>query len=117
MTTDAPTEKPVELLLVVEIRELVSIRPQVLSWEAGGRLTEKTIEITVAEPNKTKVTEAQSSNPLFAVALEPAKQPGAYRLKVRPTAATKPTQSTIRITTMIDGRPIVSVIHVVIKSP
>jgi len=115
VTTDDPTEKPVELLLVVDIPEAVAIRPRALAWEVGAKLQQKVLTVTVAEPAKAVVTEARCDDARFEVSLEPGAKRGVYRLRVQPVAIGSPVRTTVRLTTMVEGCPLVSVIYVAVK--
>lgn len=110
VTTDDQAEKPVSLLVVVEISEPVAMQPRQLFWDKGAVAAEQTVAIRLAEPNKYARVEAQCAGGRFMVAVEPAKGAGAYRLRARPVTTAELAQATVRITVWIDGHPQVSVI-------
>ena len=51
----------------------------------------------------------------FVVAVEPAKGPGAYRLRVRPVMTAELAQATVQVTAWIGGHPQVAVIVVGVR--
>ena len=115
VTTDDPADKPVTLLLVVEIPEPVAIRPTALFWTKGAVPEEKSFTIKVDDPTHATVTEATCVAPRFIPFLEPTAQVGTDRLRVRVTDSSTPAQATIRISTQLGERPLVSVVTVGIK--
>ena len=110
VTTDDPAEKPVSLLVVIEISEPVAMQPRQLLWEKGAAAAEQTVAIRLADPGKAARVEAQCADERFTVAVEPAKGAGAYRLRARPVTTAELAQATVRITVWIDGHPQVSVL-------
>jgi hypothetical protein len=115
VTTDDPADQPVTLLLVVDIPEPVAIRPAALFWTQGAVPEEKSFTIKVDGPAHATVTEATCVAPRFIPFLEPTAQVGTNRLRVRVTDSSTPAQATIRITTQLGERPLVSVVTVGIK--
>jgi len=115
VTTDDPAEKPVSLLVVVEIPEPVAMQPRQLFWAKGAAVTEKTVAIGLAQPGKDSRVEAQCADERFTVTVEPAPGAGAYRLRVRPVTTSDLAQATVRVTVWIEGHPQVSAITVGVK--
>ena len=115
VTTDDPTEKPVELLLIVEIPELVSIRPRTLSWDAAAPGETKSLSITVAQPARAAVTDVRCDDARFIPTLTSGPKAGTYAVTVQTTDTTTPIRTTMRVTTVIDGKPSVSVVYLAVK--
>jgi hypothetical protein len=115
VTTDAPADQPVTLLLVVDIPEPVAIRPTALFWSKDAVPEEKSFTIKVDDPAHATVTEATCVDPRFIPLLEPTAQRGTYRLRVLVTDSSTPAQATIRIATQLGERPLISVVTVGIK--
>ncbi len=117
VTTDDPAEKPVSLLIVVEIPEPVAVQPRQLFWEKAAAAAEKTVAIALAQPGKDSRVEAQCADERFAVTVEPAAGAGAYRLRVRPVTTAELAQATVRVTVWMagEGHPQVLVIVVGVR--
>ena len=115
LTTDDPANQPVTLLLVGDIPEPVAIRPTALFWTKGAVPEEKSCTIKAGGPAHATVTEATCVGPRFIPRLEPTAPAGTYRLRIRATDSATPAHATIRITTQLGARPLVSVVTVGIK--
>ncbi len=115
VTTDDPAEKPVSLLVVVEIPEAVALQPRQLYWEKSAVAAEKAVAVVLTEAGKDSRVEAQCADERFTVAVEPATGVGAYRLRVRPITTAELAQATVRVTVWIDGHPQVSVVVVGVR--
>ena len=66
-------------------------------------------------PAHTTVTEATCLDPPFIPVLEPTAQPGTYRLRVFVTDSSTPAPASIRRSTPLGERTLVSVVTVGIK--
>ncbi len=103
------------MLLVGDIPEPVAIRPTALFWTKGAVPEEKSCTIKADGPAHATATEATCVDPRFIPRLEPTAQPGTYRLGVFVNDSSTPAHATIRITTQLGARPLVSVVTVGLK--
>lgn len=103
--TDEPAAQPQELRLVVDIVELVTIRPRLLFWALDEAATAKTATITLARPPQTKLQPPTVSNPAFTARIDPTERPEIFLLTITPKDLSAPTNGVIRLETTTDGKP------------
>lgn len=112
--TDDPTGRFFELTLTLDIPEPVVISPRFLLWKVRDKPEEKSLEIALAEPGKTKLGEVECRPPLFSVRLTP-EQGGRCRMLVKPADTQRPAEATIRLNVTIASRPQSYVIYVAVR--
>lgn len=112
--TDDVAGKFAELTLTLDIPEPVTISPRFLLWQVGDKPEEKSLEIVLAEPGKTKLGEVECRHPVFSARLTP-EQAGRCRLLVKPADTQRPAEATIRLNVTIAGRPQSCVIYVAVR--
>ncbi len=96
----APPDKPsLHLRVNIHIPVLIALEPKTLSWEIGGKVEPKTIQITMAEGNYIRATAVKSSNPAFSCELKSVEEGKKYELIVTPTIKDTPGIAIIRIET------------------
>jgi len=113
-THDAPNQ-PTVLALSVFIQEAISVQPRLVYWLRGSAATEQAVEIVAAEPHQCAVESASCADPAFSVRVEPSKQPGRYRVWIKPTGVSKPAQAAVRIELRSDGRQETRIVYAAIK--
>lgn len=104
VTTSEPGAQPQELRLIVEIAELVSLRPRLIFWAVGDTAVEKIVTISLARPDQTKLQAPTSSTTDFTARVEATEQPGIFHLHVTPASVSTAVNSVVRIDAMIDGK-------------
>ena len=115
VTTDEAPAKPTNLKLIVDIPEAVAIRPRFLHWKMGDDPEEKIFEITLADPAKVTMRDAQCVNSVFEVELDPGAKPGDLRLRVRPADTARIAQATIRLSATVAGQSRVFVLYAAVR--
>jgi len=115
VTAKDPADQPVTLWLVVDTPEPGAMDPTALCWTKGAVPEEKSFTIKGDGPAHASVTEATCVDPRFIPLLARTAQAGTDRLRVLVTDSSTPAQATIRITTQVGARPLVSVVTVGIK--
>lgn len=115
VTTDDAPDTPTVLRLIVDIPEPVAISPRFVFWRVGEPAAEKTIEITLADPEKAKPGEVLCPEAAFNVRLEPGSSPNKFRLLIRPAGTAKPVQAPIRLSATVDGQQRVYVLYAAVK--
>jgi hypothetical protein len=103
------------LLLVGDIPEPVAIRPTALFWTKGAVPEEKSCTIKADGPAHSTATEATCVDPRVIPVLEPPAQPDPYRRRVFVNDSSTPAQATIRLSTPLGERPLLSVVTVGLK--
>lgn len=114
VTTDAAEGKFAELTLTVDIPELVVITPRFLFWRVGDPPEEKAVEIVVTDPKTTTLKGVECANPRFQTQLIP-RQPGTFRLTVKPADTREPDEVALQLNTIGGGRPQTFLIYAAVK--
>lgn len=97
-TSDAP-QQPTILRLYVDIEDPVTIQPDVVFWQVGGKPDSKTIHIAVADDTPAKIVSVMSDNPTVKTQLNEVKPGKEYEVQVTPADVTKPAGATLLIRT------------------
>ncbi len=96
---DPPDKPSLHLQAKIHIPVLIALEPKTLSWEIGGKIEPKTIQITVAEGNSVRATAVKCSNPAFSCELKTVVEGKKYELLVTPVVKETPGIAIIRIET------------------
>lgn len=98
VTTDAAGQKFVHTLIMrVDIPELVSCSPQLLTWPIGGPLTERTVDISIAPSITAAGVSLNSVEPSQVEAQLERHSATSYRLRLRPKSTGKPATIVVKL--------------------
>lgn len=114
VATDDPGGRYAELTMTVDIPDLVAITPRFLFWRVGERPEEKQAEVVVTDPETTGLGGVECANPRFHAQLSP-REPGAFRLTIRPWDTSRPDEAMVHLNVTVDGRSQTFVIYAAVK--
>lgn len=98
VTTDAAGQKFVHTLIMrVDIPELVSCSPQLVTWPIGGPLTERTVDISIAPSITAARVSLNSVEPSQVEARLERRSATSYRLRLRPKSTGKPATFVVKL--------------------
>ncbi len=104
VTTSEAGAQPQELHLVVDIAELITVRPRLVFWAVGDPAAEKTATISLARPALTRLPPPTCSSSDFIARLAPTDRPDVFQLLLTPTNLTAPTNGVVRVEAVIEGK-------------
>ncbi len=102
--TDDAAQVPVVLKLIINLAEPVVLSARSVFWQVGEPASEKLIELTLADPDKSTLDGVQCAEAAFVVRKETGEAPGKYRILIRPAATTSVAQTAIRLATTLNGQ-------------
>ena len=114
VTTDDAQGRYTELTLTVDIPEWVTITPRFLFWRLGDPPEEKTVDISVADPEAATVDKLECANPRFQTRLSP-RETGRYRLAVKPVDTRQPAEASLHLNVTTGGRPQTFLVYVAVR--
>ena len=104
VTTDDAPEHPTVLRIRIDLPEEVLLRPRMLVWAVNAAAEEKRTELVVLDTTQAAGATVQCPDEHFVARIEPAPQPGLFRVVVRPATTSAPVQSTLRLTVNVGGQ-------------
>ena len=114
VATDDANGRFAELTLTVEIPELIVITPRFLFWRVGDTPDERVAEIVVTDPKTIALDGIECANPHFQTQLS-ARQPGVFRLAIRPDDTRQPDEAMVHLNAIVGGRSQTYVIYAAVK--
>jgi hypothetical protein len=101
-TSDRPSEA-VELKLIVDIPQWLTIEPRLVCWEVGGSAEEKCVTLTVHPAAKVEISRIQATSDKVAHRLETVPSLG-YRLYLKPVGTANKFKATFLIRAGLPGQ-------------
>ena len=105
VTTDAADARFQELRLIVDITELITLRPRLIFWAVGEPPVEKSATIILTQPAETTLAAPVCSTPDFTARVEPTARPDTFILHLLPKQFATPMSGTVRLDSTIAGKP------------
>jgi hypothetical protein len=103
VVTDDPVSPLASVTLNVEIPELAVIRPRLLFWSIGAKPETKIAEITLTNPENSRLGPPEIENSRFTTKLQPTNRAGVYRLEVTPTSTAESFHAAIHFSASLQG--------------
>jgi Protein of unknown function (DUF1573) len=96
---ESDQSKPIVLSLLVDIQEMLSIEPEFVMWQVGGKAEAKTIHIRVSDDVPVKVTSIKSDNPAMQLIVHETKPGKEINLELTPSDTAHPVSAVLLVHT------------------
>jgi hypothetical protein len=103
VTTDDPDKSNKSLVLKVEIPRVVTVKPQLVSWEVGEDLAARAIEIAAAEGATIEIVETAPSTDRVVIKRKELVENSRYEIQLTPVATDVAFRGFLKLKVKING--------------